>query len=268
MKTADWRLMIGVLAVVTAGCSKPAVEEVQTSAAATVKTLALAPQTIEGVVAAAGLVAAAPGADWVITAPEPARIVELPKGEGDRVNPGDLLVRFEIPSRTTDVAARKAEVDQARAHVENAQAAVKRLTTLVRARRRRAEGARGRQARSRRSPGGAGPGRVGQRGRGRPRRQVDRPGAVRRRHRQARAQSRRHGRSDLGGSHPARGRPVEAPGSGRGADSRSRAGAGRQAGARAGPRRRRSRGRESADPSGGRRSRPASRPTCGSRSTR
>jgi RND family efflux transporter MFP subunit len=130
MKMADWRLMMGVLAVVAAGCSKPAVEEVQTSAAATVKTLALAPQTIEGVVAASGLVTAAPGADWVITAPEAARIVELPKGEGDRVSPGDLLVRFEIPSRTTDVAARKAEVDQSRAHVENAQAAVKRLTTL------------------------------------------------------------------------------------------------------------------------------------------
>ena len=29
-----------------------------------------------------GVVAAAPGADWVITAPEPARIVELPKAEG------------------------------------------------------------------------------------------------------------------------------------------------------------------------------------------
>jgi RND family efflux transporter MFP subunit len=75
-------------------------------------------------------VAAAPGADWVITAPEPARIVELPKAEGDRVKPGDLLVRFEIPARTTDVAARRAEVEQARARVENAQASVKRLTTL------------------------------------------------------------------------------------------------------------------------------------------
>jgi membrane fusion protein, multidrug efflux system len=130
MKIGDWRLTIGAALLVAGGCSKPAVEEVQTSAAATVKTVALAPQTIDGVVAAAGIVAAAPGADWVITAPEPARIVELPKGEGDRVSPGDLLVRFEIPARTTDVAARKAEVDQAGAHVENATAAVKRLTTL------------------------------------------------------------------------------------------------------------------------------------------
>jgi RND family efflux transporter MFP subunit len=81
-------------------------------------------------VSASGIVSAAPGADWVITAPEPARIVELPKAEGDRVKPGDLLVRFEIPARTTDVATQRAAVEQARARVENAQASVKRLTTL------------------------------------------------------------------------------------------------------------------------------------------
>jgi RND family efflux transporter MFP subunit len=124
-------LAIGALTLLLAGgCSKPAVEEVQTTAAAPVKAVAVAPAPFEGVVAASGLVSAAPGADWVITAPEPARIVELPKAEGDRVKPGDLLVRFEIPARTTDVAARRAEVDQARARVENAQASVKRLTTL------------------------------------------------------------------------------------------------------------------------------------------
>ena len=39
----------------------------------------------------------APGADLVVTAPEPARIAEMPKAEGDRVRRGDLLVRFEIP---------------------------------------------------------------------------------------------------------------------------------------------------------------------------
>ena len=112
------------------GCSKPTVEEVQTTAAAPVKTITLTPATLEGVVAASGLVTAAPGADWVITAPEPARIVEMPKAEGDRVKTGDLLVRFEIPARSAEVAQRKAEVDQARARVENAQASVKRLTTL------------------------------------------------------------------------------------------------------------------------------------------
>ncbi len=133
MNIGDWR--IAPAAALTAlllmsGCSKPTVEEVETTAAAPVKTMTLAAATFEGVVAASGLVTAAPGADWVITAPEPARIVEMPKGEGDRVRPGDLLVRFEIPARATDVAARRAEVDQARARVENGQASVTRLTTL------------------------------------------------------------------------------------------------------------------------------------------
>jgi RND family efflux transporter MFP subunit len=128
MSIGKWATVTAVL--LAGACSKPTVEEVHTEAAAPVKTITLAAAPFEGVVAASGIVAAAPGADWVITAPEPARIVELPKAEGDRVKPGDLLVRFEIPARTTEVAARRAEVEQARARVENAQASVTRLTTL------------------------------------------------------------------------------------------------------------------------------------------
>jgi RND family efflux transporter MFP subunit len=86
---------------------------------------------LEGIVGASGVVAAAPGADWTITAPDHARIAEMPKAEGDRVKPGDLLVRFEIPSLRTDVATRRAEHQAAQAHVDNAQASVTRLTTLV-----------------------------------------------------------------------------------------------------------------------------------------
>jgi RND family efflux transporter MFP subunit len=119
------------LALALAGCRGKDVEEMETTAAAPIKTLTLAPATLEGIIAATGVVAAAPGADWVITAPETARILELPKAEGDRVRTGDLLVRFEIPSAVTDLATRKAEVEQAQARVENAQASMSRLTTLV-----------------------------------------------------------------------------------------------------------------------------------------
>ena len=126
------RSAIALLALVLgAGCGHKTVEEVSTQAAAPVTTQTVAPQTIENVVTATGAVAAAPGADWTITAPEPARIVELPKAEGDLVKAGDLLVRFEIPSLSTDVATRRAEVQQAQARVANAQASVDRLTTLV-----------------------------------------------------------------------------------------------------------------------------------------
>jgi len=124
-------LLVVVMLTSASACSKPAVEEVATTAAAPVTVITVTPATLEGVVIAAGTVAAAPGADWTIVAPEPARILEIPKAEGDPVKTGDLLVRFEIPSLSTDVANRRAEVQQAQARVENAQASVTRLTTLV-----------------------------------------------------------------------------------------------------------------------------------------
>jgi RND family efflux transporter MFP subunit len=122
-------LVAGV--VLTAGCRHETPEETDTTAAAPVKVLKAEPNTFQAVVAASGVVAAAPGADWTITAPEAARIVEMPKAEGDRVITGDLLVRFEIPSLQTDVATRQAEFRTAQAAVTNAQANVTRLTTLV-----------------------------------------------------------------------------------------------------------------------------------------
>ena len=54
--------------------------------------------SIRGVVHATGVVSPAPGAELVVIAPEPARIVEIPHAEGDRVQQGDVLVRFEIPN--------------------------------------------------------------------------------------------------------------------------------------------------------------------------
>ncbi len=118
-------------AALMSGCGSHPVEEVETTAAATVGVTKVAPQAIEGIVSAAGSVAAAPGADWTITAPDAARIIELPKAEGDPVKTGDLLVRFEIPSIHTDLATRRAELEQAQARMENAQASVTRLSTLV-----------------------------------------------------------------------------------------------------------------------------------------
>jgi len=81
-------------------------------------------------IAASGVVNAAPGAELLVTAPEGARIIEMPKAEGDRVRAGDLLVRFEIPSLTAGAAAGRAEIEQAEARVENARAARERLSGL------------------------------------------------------------------------------------------------------------------------------------------
>ena len=126
-----WRLALFACLSFASGCSQQPAEEVETTAAVTVKVVVLAPQLLEGIVAASGAVVAAPGADWTITAPEHGRILEMPRAEGDRVKPGDLLVRFDIPSLRTDVAARRGDVAAAEAHVRNAQASATRLATLV-----------------------------------------------------------------------------------------------------------------------------------------
>jgi membrane fusion protein (multidrug efflux system) len=71
-----------------------------------------------------------PGAELAVTAPQPARIAEMPKAEGDRVRRGDVLVRFDIPSLNADVTAKTAEVTAAEARVRTATDNVTRLRGL------------------------------------------------------------------------------------------------------------------------------------------
>jgi len=123
-----------VLTIATAlamcACHRDAPEETETETAVAVQIEPARSGPIREVIAASGVVTAAPGAELVVTAPEGARIVELPHAEGDRVKPGDLLVRFDIPSLTAGAASSKAAIEQAQAHVENAKAATARVQGL------------------------------------------------------------------------------------------------------------------------------------------
>ena len=87
--------------------------------------------TIRAVITATGTVEPAPGADFTVTAPGPARIAEMPKAEGDRVRAGDLLVRFDAPALDADAAARAADLGQARANLDNARKNHARLALLL-----------------------------------------------------------------------------------------------------------------------------------------
>src|SRR6185295_9673937 len=70
------------------------------------------------------------GADQVVTAPQAARIAELPLAQGDRVRRGDLLVRFDIPSLRSDAASRGSELAQAEARLVTAREAETRVGGL------------------------------------------------------------------------------------------------------------------------------------------
>ena len=100
-----------------AGCNRPSVEQIETTAVVPVAVEIAKTDAIETTIAATGLVTPAPGAELTIIAPEAARIVELPKSEGDRVKRrrsagplrhSDAGGRLWAPARrrSTQVAAR------------------------------------------------------------------------------------------------------------------------------------------------------------------
>jgi cobalt-zinc-cadmium efflux system membrane fusion protein len=122
-------VLVALLAL--GGCGRHTLEQTDTKAAVAVSVETAVVGTVEGTVSATGLVTPAPGADWVITAPEAARIAELPKSEGESVAVGDLLLRFDIPSLPAELAAKRAAVTQAKAQIAQASAAVVRIGPLV-----------------------------------------------------------------------------------------------------------------------------------------
>ena len=86
---------------------------------------------IRAVVRATGIVSPAEGAEYLAVAPEPARVAEVAKAVGDPVKSGDLLVRFDLPTATAEVARLAADVAAAEAQFENARVNQGRIAEFV-----------------------------------------------------------------------------------------------------------------------------------------
>src|SRR6185436_1190074 len=126
-----WLALAATLAAAGAACHKAADEVTETSAAVPVEVATARIGDVRAVVAVTGTADPAPGADWTIIAPQPARIAEMTKAEGDRVAKGDLLVRFDAPTLRADVATRAGELAAARARLQNARKNETRLSDLL-----------------------------------------------------------------------------------------------------------------------------------------
>ena len=122
-------IILGTVLVV-AGCSKEPPEEVESHTIVPVTVVPAHVGAITALTRATGLVVPAPGAELLVVAPEPARIVDMPKAEGDLVKRGDVLVRFEIPSTAAEVSKQQAEMQRAQARLDNARAAQARAHDL------------------------------------------------------------------------------------------------------------------------------------------
>lgn len=118
-------------AAMAGGCHKAADETTDTSAAVPVEVTDAHIGTVRAVIATTGTAEPAPGADWTIIAPAPARIAEITKAEGDRVRRGELLVRFDAPPLRADLATRSGELASARARLENARKNEARVALLL-----------------------------------------------------------------------------------------------------------------------------------------
>lgn len=117
--------------VAAAACHKAADETTETTAAVPVEVAPARIGTVRALVASTGIADPGPGADWTIIAPQPARVVEITKAEGDRVRKGELLVRFDAPPLRADLATRSGELAAAGARVENARKNETRLAGLL-----------------------------------------------------------------------------------------------------------------------------------------
>ncbi|HXH23846.1 MAG TPA: efflux RND transporter periplasmic adaptor subunit [Vicinamibacterales bacterium] len=83
--------------------------------------------TLRTLVRATGLVVPAEGAEFLVFAPEPARLVEVTKQKGDAVRSGEPLVRFDLPLALQELARQRAELARAESTAENARTAAARM---------------------------------------------------------------------------------------------------------------------------------------------
>jgi RND family efflux transporter MFP subunit len=125
------RALILLLGAALGACQKKTAEVVATTEAVTVAVEPAKIGTLSAVIISTGTAEPAPGADWTVVAPGPARIAEMPKAEGDRVEPGDLLVRFDAPSISSEASMKSTEAAQAAANLDQARKNHARLTLLL-----------------------------------------------------------------------------------------------------------------------------------------
>ncbi|HEX5215542.1 MAG TPA: efflux RND transporter periplasmic adaptor subunit [Vicinamibacterales bacterium] len=123
-------VLVLAAAVLAGGCSREPAAEPQAPAGVAVTVASARMEAIRDVVSAAGMIVPSIGADFTVTAPELARILEIPKGEGEVVAQNDVLVKLEIPSLIQELANREVELSEATTRVAKAKQELARLQIL------------------------------------------------------------------------------------------------------------------------------------------
>lgn len=113
------------------GCGKDPVPENTLSGAIEVTAVPARLNVLRRIVTARGTVGPMPDGDLIVHATETSTVAELPLAEGAIVKTGDVIVRFEVPSRIAAIQAAEIESAQALLRVDAAKARVAQFTGLV-----------------------------------------------------------------------------------------------------------------------------------------
>ena len=115
----------------TTACGKEEEPENPLSGAIQVTAVQAKLSVLRRVVTARGTVNPMPDGDLTVHASETSTIVELPLAEGAVVKTGDLLVRFEVPSRVAAMQLAETEIGQHQLRVDSLKARVAQVGSLV-----------------------------------------------------------------------------------------------------------------------------------------
>jgi RND family efflux transporter MFP subunit len=86
---------------------------------------------IRAVLHVSGVIVPAQGGEFLVFAPEPTRLVDVMKAQGDVVKSGDMLARFDLPSAAQAVSRLTADLAAAEAQLENARVNRERVRGFV-----------------------------------------------------------------------------------------------------------------------------------------
>ncbi len=122
-------LVIGLLGA--GACGREAEPEPALTGAIQVSVEPARLNSLRRVVSARGAVTPMPDGDFTVHATETSTVVELPLAEGSAVTLGDIIARFEVPSRVAAIQAAELEIALGLTRVNAARERVTRLTSLV-----------------------------------------------------------------------------------------------------------------------------------------
>ncbi len=133
-RASAYALLVGVMTLAIAGpaCRREAPTPVEREAdVVPVGAVPAQKAAIRAVIHVSGTVVPSQGGEFLVLAPEPTRLADVMKAQGDAVKTGDVLARFDVPAAAQNIARLTADLAAAQAQLENTRINLERVRGFV-----------------------------------------------------------------------------------------------------------------------------------------